>query len=189
MNPDAGISRRRALANRAAQFTRQHVGWPGAAVLLALAVAAALALVVRPLWRQQTQGLLQQHVARLDLTQRLGNAAPGPTRDPRDLARDSLPSVADRGKSVTLLLATLKQSGLEALSGTYAVEDHAPDLVRMKVSIPVKGGYGPLRALVASVLNKLPHAALDSLELDLLADEHQVEGRMQLSLFFRKERP
>lgn len=189
MNPDTAISRRRALANRSLHFARQHLGWPGAAALAALLVAAALALVARPLWHRQQEDLLRQHVARLDMTVRLGNAAPGSTRDPRDLARDSLPSVADRGRSVTTLMTVLKHSGLEALSGTYSVEDQAPDLVRMKVSIPVKGGYRPLRALVASLLNKLPHAALDSLELQLLPDDQQIEGHMQLSLFFRKERP
>jgi hypothetical protein len=191
MSTDLEISRPRALLNRGVQFSKLRLGGPGALALVALAAAAAIALGARPLWHQQREDLLRQYVARLDLTVRLGAAASASavTRDPRDQVRDSLPSIAERSKSVTLLLSMLTEGGLEALSGSYAVEDQAPDLIRLKVSVPVKGGYRPMRALVAKVLNDLPHAALDSLDLQLLADDSQIEGQLQLSLYFRKERP
>jgi hypothetical protein len=53
----------------------------------------------------------------------------------------------------------------------------------------VHAAYAPLRVLTATVLNEMPHAALDELDLELQDEDQQLEGKIQLSLFFRKEHP
>ena len=46
-----------------------------------------------------------------------------------------------------------------------------------------------VRRLVASLLNDLPHAALDGLDLERGADGQTLGGVVRLSLFFRQEAP
>jgi hypothetical protein len=186
------VSPLRASVNRLRWQWQRQLGWPGALCLLLLLAAAVMAVAVRPNLQDRQRELLRAHVARLDATVKVADAASAATaqRDPRDAARDLLPPLAQRGKSVARLLKLLEEAKLTAQRGEYSVEDQAPGLVRLRVSLPVSGGYGALRELVATLLNDMPHVALDSMDLERAADGGgQVSGHLRLSLFFRKESP
>jgi hypothetical protein len=88
------------------------------------------------------------------------------------------------------LLVLLGKGGVSADQAEYSAEDVEPGLVRLRVVLPVEGGYGPMRRLVAEVLNAMPYAALDVLELERSsATAVSLNGRLRLSLFFRREAP
>jgi hypothetical protein len=179
-----------AAVNRLRWQWRHKLGWPGVLALLLLLAAAAMALAVRPNLQERQRQMLRAQVARLDATAKVADAASAATaqRDPRDAARDQLPPVAQRGQSVAQLLRLLEEAKLTAKRGEYSVEDQAPGLVRLRVTLPVSGGYGPMRELVAALLNDMPNLALDSMDFERGADAAGlVSGHLRLSLFFRKE--
>jgi hypothetical protein len=184
------VSPVRAAVNRLRWQWQRQLGWPGALSLLLLLAAAVGALAVRPNLQERQRELLRAHVARLDASTKVADAASAATaqRDPRDVARDVLPPLAQRGQSVARLLKLLEDAKLTAQRGEYSVEDEAPSLVRLRVSLPVSGTYGPLRELVATLLNDMPHLALDSMDLERAPEGGgQVTGHLRLSLYFRKE--
>jgi hypothetical protein len=179
-----------AAVNRLRWQWQQQLGWPGALALLLLLAAAAMALAVRPNLQERQRQMLRAQVARLDATAKVADAASAATaqRDPRDAARDQLPPVTQRGQNVAQLLRLLEEAKLTAKRGEYSVEDQAPGLVRLRVTLPVSGGYGPMRELVAALLNDMPNLALDSMDFERGADAAGlVSGHLRLSLFFRKE--
>jgi hypothetical protein len=180
----------RAAANRLSWQWQRQLGWPGLLALALLLATAALALAVRPNLQERQHQVQRAQLARLDSSAKVADAASAAQsqRDPRDAARDQLPLVAQRGQSVSQLLRMLEEAKLTAKRGEYSVEDQAPGLVRLRVTLPVSGGYGPLRELVATLLNEMPHLALDSMDFERGADAGGlVSGHLRLSLFFRKE--
>jgi len=109
-------------------------------------------------------------------------------RDPRDAVRDGLPSLGRRGQVIGELLSLLGTSGVSVDGAEYSAEELEPDLVRLRVVLPVKGGYGPMRRLVFEILNAMPYAALDALELERTSTGGpSLNGRLRFSLFFRRE--
>jgi hypothetical protein len=186
------VSAWRAAVNRVRWWWLRHMAWPGLAAVMLTLIGVVLAFVVRPGIAETQSALLKAYVARLDATVRLSAAASAPSqRDPRDALRDAWPSVAQRGATVTTLLEVLANAKLIADRAEYTAEDEAPNLVRLRVVVPVKGGYRPARALIAAVLNTLPNAALDGVALERAADaaEAELSGHLRFSLFFRKEAP
>lgn len=169
----------------------RRLGGAGALGLLALVAAALLPTVVRPTLQRDQAALLRAHVAQLDSRARLIERQDdlAAARDPRDLARDALPSDAARMDSLVTLLRRVEAARLAVKRGEYAAETQAPGLVRVRVSLPVQAGYAEVRRLVASLLNDLPHAALDGLDLERSADGQTLGGVVRLSLFFRQETP
>ena len=188
------VSRARATANRWRWWWQQRMGWPGGAAVVLLLAAAVLSWGVRPGIAERQRQLLREHVQRLDATVRISSAASAAAastqRDPRDLLRDSLPPVARRGETVAAVLALLEQAKVQADRAEYTAEDELPGLVRMRVVVPIKGSYAATRDTIASVLNALPHATLDSLSLERGANPgDELGGQLHFSLFFRKETP
>jgi hypothetical protein len=179
----------RARFNRLRWWWLRRMGWPGLAALLLVLVAGGLEWGVRPAIARQNAQLLHEHVARLDAAARLrASAANVGQRDPRDQLRDSLPPVSQRGESVAALLRLLEVAQLSADRAEYTAEEMEPGLVRLRITVPVQGGYGATRELIASLLNELPNAALDRVELARpAAGANKLSGQLYLSLFFRRE--
>jgi hypothetical protein len=151
-----------------------------------LGLAGAVAAATATQWLdEQRRHVLHKHVAQLDASARLSQVA-APAIDPRDVAWQAIPGDAERGAVLARLLATLEQARVEVSGAQYRLEDEA-GLRRLRVTVPVRGGYAGVRALAVSVLNGMPNAALDGLELDRDAEAVVVNGRLRLSLFFRKE--
>ena len=57
----------------------------------------------------------------------------------------------------------------------------------MRISVPVSDSYPKLRGLIGTVLERLPNAALDTLEMEAAGDGSVLDGRLQFSLWFRRE--
>lgn len=181
----------RARVNRVRWWWQRHMGWPGLLAVLVLLGAMATAWVARPAISTAQRDLLRAHVARLDAASRLRAAAPvAGTRDPRDAARDALPSASRRAESIATLLDVLDQGKVAADRAEYTAEDQEPGLVRVRIVVPIEGSYGPSRQMIASILNAMPHAALDGIDLERPAEAGEaLIGQLRLSLFFRKEAP
>jgi hypothetical protein len=194
MNPQDAqtvVSPMRARANRLRWWWGQQLGWPAGLGVALLLGAAWLLLVVRPGYDSTLQALLRAHVATLDSASRgpVAVSSAG-SRDPRDAMRDSWPSVAARGESIAQLVKLLEREGVVADRAEYTTEDQEPGLARLRITVPVEGRYADLRALIAAVLNGLPHAALDGLQLERQeGDASRLSGTLRLSLFFRQEAP
>lgn len=167
----------------------RHLGWQGAVAAALLAAALLVIAVLRPTLAATRQGLLRDHVARLDAAARLRAATPVVTRDPRDALRDALPTLDQRGRVIAQFLKLAGQSHVELPRAEYAVEEHEPALSRLRISVPVTAGYGQTRGFIAAVLNGMPNAALDALEMDSAGDAGPIESRLHFSLFFRQEAP
>lgn len=181
----------RARANRWRWRWSRTIGWPGLLAIALCAVAAVLAWGVRPAIATSQAEMLRAHVSRLDAASRPAPAASdAAARDPRDVARDTLPPVTQRGRVIGDLLVLLGKGGVSADQAEYTAEDLEPGLVRLRVVLPVEGAYGPMRRLVGEILNAMPCAALDALELERpSATAASLSGRLRFSLFFRRETP
>jgi hypothetical protein len=54
----------------------------------------------------------------------------------------------------------------------------------------VRGEYGAVRELIAKLLNQMPNAALDEVQLERVGNAGaEVGGSLRISLFFRREAP
>lgn len=164
----------------------RQLGWHGALGLVLMAAALAAALAGRG-FEAERQQLLQRHVADLDARVRVSAAAASAPMDPRDAAWQALPADSRRGATVAQLLRLLEAARVEVRGAQYRLEDSGAGLRRLRVTVPVRGGYAGVRSLAVTVLNRLPNAALDGFELDSDDENAQLTGQLRLSLFFRKE--
>jgi hypothetical protein len=58
----------------------------------------------------------------------------------------------------------------------------------MHATLPLSSSYEQARLLMAAVLNEVPNAALDALELERSRDDpNLLTGRLRVSFFFREE--
>jgi hypothetical protein len=157
------------------------------AVVLSL-VTAALALWVRPALMQAQAVALRNDMEREQAAARLSPAGSvAAQRDPREDWFEALPEDSGRSTIVVRLLTLLHASRVTDDTADYVAEEQEPGLLRVRVTVPVNGRYTEVRELVGRVLDRLPNAALDSIELEQQPDERQaLSGQLRLSLFFRR---
>ncbi len=168
----------------------RQLGWPGSIALGLLAAALLLGGVLQPWTESQRGELLREQMSRLEAQARARAAAPaGPReqRDPRDALRDTLPTIDQRGRVIAEFLAAAAQAKVPLAQAEYALEEQEPALSRLRVSVPVSDSYPKLRGLIGTVLERLPNAALDTLEMEAAGDGSVLDGRLQFSLWFRRE--
>jgi len=192
MNADRiEIAARRAQLLRARWWWQQNLGMAGALALVLALAAVVIAAAVRPTLSSMQRDLLRAHVARLDAAARSrGPVAETPLRDPRDAVRDAFPPVGHSGMAIATLLPLLEAGNVAADRAEYVYEEQEPSLVRLRVTVPIEGGYGPARRLIGTVLNAMPNAALDAIDLQRTAEHgERLNGQLRFSLFFRKEAP
>jgi len=182
----AGIvpSNERAMRNRALQWWQAHLGTPAALALGAVAAAALLQFQVRPVQERARDGL-QLRQAQLDQAARAASG-PGQTA-PRDPFAQALPDVAARGQDVGTLLAAAKRSKLVVDRADYTVESvSGAPLTRLHANLPVSGSYSDVRRFIAEVLNTLPNATLESLQLERPDTQAaQLQATLRIVLFYR----
>lgn len=171
----------------------RQLGWPGAVAIVLLGVVLVLAAGVQPWAESQRRALLREQVARLEAEARARAAAPASVRDarsqrdPRDTLRDTLPTLDQRGRVIAEFLAAAAQAKVPLAQAEYALEEQEPALSRLRISVPVSDSYPKLRGLIGTVLERLPNAALDTLEMEAAGDGSVLDGRLQFSLWFRRE--
>jgi hypothetical protein len=174
--------------NRLAVFWQRHLGRPA---WLALAL-----LVVFGLLRWQVDPVLAREQARLAVRQQSLAAAyaagPGALIDPAAVgipALQELPSERQRGRDVARLVETAQRIGLGLERADYTqASAGGTDVTRLSATLPLTGSYAALRRYVAEVLNELPHAALESLQIERpSAKSTQLQATARLVLFYRQE--
>lgn len=183
------VSTGRARANRLRWWWQQRMGWPGGLALALIAAGVVVAAWVRPGIATVRAELVREQVARLAALERQKTLMSVATRvDPREQIRSTVPALPRRGETVAQLLDLAGMAGVSVERAEYAAEDQEPNLSRLKITLPFGGSYAQTRAVIARVLNGLPNAALDSVEIERPgAETKTLEGTLRLSLYFRKE--
>lgn len=178
---------RQPVARAFAIAWRQHLGRPAWAALLLLALAALLQGQLRP--------LLLRDAARLEARRAALTATPVPrafdaaARGP--LSAADIPSARQRGRDLETLVDAAQRAGLALERADYSLgAATAGALTRVEATLPLTGSYAGVRRFVAEVLNELPHAALESLQLERAnAQAKELQATARLVLFYSEEAP
>jgi Tfp pilus assembly protein PilO len=170
----------------------QSMGMAGAVALLLAVSALVVVFWVQPWLETQRSQLLRRQIQQLQSLSKQQDPAQARTgdRDLRDIWRDGLPAIDQRGQSIKQLLTTAHQASMQLERVEYEEEPAQPGLIRVRIRMPVLGSYAQFRKLTADLLNAVPHAALDSIELEQGKTEipgATLQGKLLLSLYFRKE--
>lgn len=172
---------------RLAVAWRQHLGRPGWVALALLAFAALTQWQLRP--------QLQRDAARLEARRAALASTPAPRAidaGPRaPLSAADIPSARQRGRDLETLVATAQRAGLGLERADYSLgAATAGALTRVEATLPLTGSYAGVRRFVAEVLNELPHAALESLQLErATAQAKELQATARLVLFYSEETP
>ena len=93
---------------------------------------------------------------------------------------------ADRGELLKSLFKMGNEAGIALTQAEYRWQDD-PDCgcVAMRVSLPVKGGYVPIRRFIDNALASLPSLALDEISFRRSSVKTTgVEGQLRFTLYF-----
>ena len=122
----------------------------------------------------------------------LGSTHPVEDRTPAEqLARFQqwFPSAQQSTADLRVIFAAAQAAHVDLARGEYSVRpvEGSGGLERFDVILPVKEHYAPVKAFVAEVLNKLPHASLDELRVERpQSAADQLESRVHFTLFYRE---
>ena len=196
MNPgttpaNAQVSAVHARTNRLRWWWQHSMGVTAVAALALLALALLLAAWLRPGIDAARRELAREHAARLEMLARQPEpAALARPADALDSVHAMIPLLRERGESVARLLDLAAGSGVVYERGEYAAEDHEPGLSRLRITLPVAGSYAQVRATIGRLLNGLPNATLDAIDIERPnADARVLDATLRLSLYFRKDTP
>jgi hypothetical protein len=98
------------------------------------------------------------------------------------------PPVQQSTADLRVIFAAAQAAHVDLARGEYSVRpvEGSGGLERFDVILPVKEHYAPVKAFVADVLNKLPHASLDELRVERpQSAADQLESRVHFTLFYR----
>ncbi|MEY8877063.1 MAG: hypothetical protein AB9M60_11180 [Leptothrix sp. (in: b-proteobacteria)] len=174
---------------------RRQLGRPGVIALALVPVVIYVAAFHVPSVRREGQAL-QARVAAANAAQ--------PALDAKRVRRtavepqqiDSLPPSSQRGQDLARLVEIAKRTEVELARGDYNTEklnagndpgaNGGESIAQWKVQLPVRGTYAQLRRFIAEMLNGLPNAALDGLQIDR-PDTQQpwLESTLRVTLFYR----
>ena len=164
-------------------------GWPGAAGLALILAAAIVQLLLVP--REEAAAASARADAERQHQSALAAAgekrgAPG-VGESLARFRASLKPEADAGEALEILLEDAKKRGLQTAGTEYKWQRQAAGkLAQVQVTMPVKGGYGPLRGYLQDVFADLPGLALDQFDLqrDNIASP-VADARVRFTLYLR----
>ncbi len=177
-----------AFAMRALTGWERHWGWPAALSLALLLTAAMVQWQLRPALQHEGAALRAQRAEAERRAAREVRVAPVA---PADRLAAMVPEVMRRGHDVGILLDSARESGLTVERADYAV-DTLPggSVTRLHARLPVTGSYAEVRGYVARILNSLPHAALESLQLERQSTQSaRLQATLRVVLFYREESP
>jgi hypothetical protein len=162
--------------------------WPGALGAALLLAAAGYGAAV-PLPQREALVALR---AKADALERRAaavrsgaEAAPQGPAARRAAFFAALPARADLTQHIERIYAAAALEQLSLAHGEYTAADVAgTGLVRLRITLPVKGSYRQVRRFVDAAIAAVPGLALDDLSLQRPhVGETQVEAKVQLSLF------
>jgi hypothetical protein len=111
------------------------------------------------------------------------------------VALDSLPTLfpgfAQSADDIALIFAQARDSNLTLGSAEYQVTtESGAHFTRYQVMLPVKDQYSAIRRFLASVLNKVPNAALQEIHVERPAvDGNILDARVRFELIYRTAQP
>jgi len=178
-------------ANRFGRWVQIRLGVAGVAGV-ALLIGAAAALVLATYAHREAEWLsAAAEQARARIAQ-IGTVHVAEDRTPAEqMARFQqwFPPAGQATADLRVIFAAAQAAHVDLARGEYSVRpiDGSGGLERFDVILPVKEHYAPVKAFVAEVLNKLPHASLDELRVDRPASAtEQLESRVHFTLFYRE---
>jgi len=110
--------------------------------------------------------------------------------DPLAELHSRFPALGNLPSQVERLHRIARSSGLQLQQGEYRLEVPPAGLVAYRVSLPARGEYRALRTFIGAVLKEMPVAAIDRVRFERKKPgDAQLEAHLQLTLFFRPEKP
>jgi hypothetical protein len=171
----------------------RRFGLPGAAGLLMLGSAGFVALGVLPRGEAALAADEAGVRAARQRAQAAMRAAQVPARqdDPVQAYLQSFPEAAGRHRRVERLMQLAAAQGLAARRSELRTQASAVSgLQRLRVTMPVTGGYAQVRRFVEQALRDDPALGLDQLRLERAdATQRPLRAELQWSLWMRAEGP
>jgi hypothetical protein len=173
---------------RQVQMRLGTAGIVGAALLLAAAIGMAFATRSH---RESEWLSVAAEQARARIAQ-IGSSRPVEDRTPQEQLmrfQQWFPPASQSTADLRVIFAAASAAHVDLSRGEYSVRpiEGSQGLERFDVILPVKERYTPVKAFVAEVLNKLPHASLDELRVERPgAAADQLESRVHFTLFYRE---
>ena len=166
----------------------RELGWPGLAGAVALAVALAIALLGRSWDAQAAQLQTDADALRISLRQQHAIASTVAPATPQQWF-SRLPPAAERQQRLADLLEMGVRAGLAGNRTEHRLTvDAASGLERLRISMPVTGGYAQLRRFIGAALQHDPALSLDSLNLRRATPQSaEIEADLVWSLHSRSE--
>jgi Tfp pilus assembly protein PilO len=110
--------------------------------------------------------------------------------DPLSELHSRFPALSTLPSQVERLHRIARSSGLQLQQSDYRLEAPPAGLVAYRVSLPARGEYRALRTFIGAVLKEMPVAAIDRVRFERKKPgDAQLEAHIQLTLFFRPEKP
>lgn len=166
----------------------QRLGRPGLLGLAALLLAAGLELGLARHWTQEQESL-QAQAERLQRQLRRQQATAGAQASAAtpEQWRAALPGPERREQRLADLLEAGLRAGLASPRTEHRLGvDAASGVERLRVSMPVRGGYAQLRGFIEAALRQDPALSLDALKLRRTAPAAaELEAELQWSLHGR----
>jgi Tfp pilus assembly protein PilO len=112
------------------------------------------------------------------------------TADPLSELHSRFPALETLPSQVERIHRIARSTGLQLQQGDYRLEVPPAGLVAYRVSLPARGEYRALRTFIGAVLKEMPVAAVDRVRFERKKPgDAQLEAQIQLTLFFRPEKP
>jgi hypothetical protein len=176
--------------NRFGRWVQSRLGTAGVAGV-ALLVTAGLGMAFATQAHRETEWLsAAAERARARIAQ-IGTTHTEDRTPAEQLARFQqwFPPARQSTADLRVIFAAAQAAHVDLARGEYSLRtvDGSGGLERFDVILPVKERYAPVKAFVAEVLNKLPHASLDELRVERPGSAaDQLESRVHFTLFYRE---
>jgi hypothetical protein len=174
------------------RFALSAAGWPGIAGLLLLCVGAGGLFVVVP--QQRAAAVAAKAVAERNQKE-YSRIADGGRKDGLNAGealarfRELLTAEKQADEAMEIIQRDAQKNGL-VLAGTEYKWQRQPGakLAEVRIAIPVKAAYVPLRTFVKDVLTDVPGLALEQFDLQREnIGTTNVDARLRFSLFLKTE--
>jgi hypothetical protein len=176
------------LPGRVWRTWRSRLGPEGLAGALLVALSLAVAGYA-PVLREDTEVRKADVEALRTQLRSTQQASPATGRGPVESLRSVLPPMDSATHDLRTVFATAARHRVDVPKGDYTLH-HADDgsgLARLDLVLPIKDRYVTIKALVADLLNALPHASLGELRLERpAASSPLLEARVRLTLHYRE---
>jgi hypothetical protein len=179
------------VLHRFGRWVQLRLGVAGVAGV-ALLVAAGIGLVLATYAHRQTEWLSAAAEAARARIAQIGTTHAVEDRSPAEQMvrfQQWFPPTSQSTADLRVIFAAAQSAHVELARGEYSVRpvEGSGGLQRFDVILPVKEHYAPVKAFVAEVLNKLPHASLDELRVERPGSAaDQLDSRVHFTLFYRE---